>query len=258
MAPAWNRASSHSSNGSSWTTGSPSLPNPPWAPVAILGGCWLRLTLHSGTRRACSAVFENTCSEFFNSSRDSLHPCCLVFLWTRVRGGRNTRFGCAVNPARVVSTARLQACQCHPHELPGSHWRVLGAHVHTIWSPALANTSAKVLKSMSNRTEHTIWQSLAATQLLLARVLRITHRDFSASPQVPIDSSLRSFRSCCDGEEVLCVNSGDLQASDFDVLRQHDQRHELSARYRLCVDFVLLHRPLVHVGVRQEAPTQKH
>ena len=30
------------------------------------------------------------------------------------RGGRNTRFGCAVNPARVVSMMRLQACQCHP------------------------------------------------------------------------------------------------------------------------------------------------
>ena len=46
------------------------------------------------------------------------------------RGERNTRFGCAVNSARVVSMMRLQACQCHHHELPGSHWRVLAARPH--------------------------------------------------------------------------------------------------------------------------------
>ena len=38
----------------------------------------------------------------------------------------------------------------------------------------------------------------------------------------------------------LCVNSAVVQACDFDVLRQNDQRHELSARCRLSVNF--LHR----------------
>ena len=36
----------------------PALRNSPWVPVAILGGCWLRHTLQSGTRRACSTVFR--------------------------------------------------------------------------------------------------------------------------------------------------------------------------------------------------------
>ena len=36
----------------------------------------------------------------------------------------------------------------------------------------------------------------------------------------------------------LWVISAVVQARDFDVLRQRDQRHELSARYRLCVDFL--------------------
>ena len=56
-----------------------------------------------------------TCAQ--KSSSNLLHRCCLVFMWTTARGGRNTPFGCAVHPARVVSMMRLQACQCHPHEL---------------------------------------------------------------------------------------------------------------------------------------------
>ena len=56
-----------------------------------------------------------TCAQ--KSSSNLLHRCCLVFLWTTARGGRDTPFGCAVHPARVVSMMRLQACQCQPHEL---------------------------------------------------------------------------------------------------------------------------------------------
>ena len=36
---------------------------------------------------------------------------------------------------------------------------------------------------------------------------------------------------------LLCVNSAVAQAGDFDVLRQHDQRHQLSARCCLSVNF---------------------
>ena len=44
----------------------------------------------------------------------SLLSCLPVDLGT---WREDTRFGCAVHPARVVSMMRLQACQCHPHEL---------------------------------------------------------------------------------------------------------------------------------------------
>ena len=131
----------------------------------------------------------------------------------------------------------VAACQCHPIyclDRTGQSCE----HIHTVWSPALANASAKDLRSTSNRAEHPICTSLAATRLLFTRVTRITHRGCSASPQVSIDSSLRSFRSCCDGELLLCVSSGAARASDFHVLRQHDQRHEHSARHRLSVNFL--------------------
>ena len=47
----------------------------------------------------------------------------------------HARFGYAVHPAQEVSMMRLQACQCHPHELCGSYWRVLAARPHCKVAP---------------------------------------------------------------------------------------------------------------------------
>ena len=57
---------------------------------------------------------------------------------------------------------------------------------------------------------------------------RITHRGCSATPQVSIDSSLRSFSSCYEGGRWCALSKPPIS----DVLRLHGQRHEHSARYR--------------------------
>ena len=104
--------------------------NPPWLPVAILGGCRLRHTLHIGKRRVRSTVF-GTRAQKRATARETRSILAVLFSCGpgHVAGG-SRRFGCAVIAARVVSMMRLHACQCHPHELPGPHWHVLGAHPH--------------------------------------------------------------------------------------------------------------------------------
>ena len=41
--------------------------------------------------------------------------CCLVFLWTGVRGGENSRLGWAEKAAKFVSMIRIPTCQATPH-----------------------------------------------------------------------------------------------------------------------------------------------
>ena len=124
-----------------------------------------------------------------NSSSNLLHPCCLVFLWTRARGGRTRASLCCAPCQRGFDDA--------PPSLPMPSPRVA-------WIALTRPGSTSTL------------------QLLLARVTRITHIGCFATPQVSTDSSLRSFRPCCEGAQVVCL----VKATDSDVLRQHGQRHE--------------------------------
>ena len=54
-----------------------------------------------------------------------------------------------------------------------------------------------------------------------------------STTQVPIDASLCSLRPSHGGKEVLRIDSDHIQASGFDCLRQHNQRHELDTLHRL-------------------------
>ena len=67
-------------------------------------------------------------------------------------------------------------------------------------------------------------------QFLRCEVFSRQSRDTTlkeSSTKVPIDASLCSLRPPRRGKEVLRIDSDHIQASGFDCLRQHNQRHEL-------------------------------
>ena len=71
--------------------------------------------------------------------------------------------------------------------------------------------------------------SFAAKWLLQFAVSRLE----KSTPQVTIDALLCSLRPSYGGLEELRIDSDHIQASGFDVLRWHDNYHELGTRHYL-------------------------
>ena len=100
-----------------------------------------------------------------------------------------------------------------------------------------AKFASMMLPRMSNRVEHMMSSSFAVRWPLNSRVTRIAQcgllfRTSESTPQVP-DASRCSLKPCCGGKEILCIGSDHVHAKGFDVLRQHNQDHELGTRRRV-------------------------
>ena len=89
----------------------PALRSTSWAPASIYEGCQLCRTLHTDRFHVCLLI---ACPTDAGVSSSSFLFCCLVFLWTGVRGGKNSLLGWPGTPPGLPQRCQILTCQAVP------------------------------------------------------------------------------------------------------------------------------------------------